>query len=99
MYWDIGVVSFNPRHGYDDSEPYDLGDIVPIIMAISQNNAYDWHIYWIENTILGLKVGDAIGVDVMCNEMVELVRIFGLGVRVKDDILDKVKRRASVPVL
>ena len=98
MYWDIGIVSYNPRHRCDDNDPYDLGDIVPIIVAISQDNAYDWHIYWIKNTIKNLKVGDAIGVDVMCNEMIEIIRVEGLGVRVKDDILDKIKGRASVPV-
>ena len=99
MYWDIGIVSYNPRIEHDDCDPYEIGDIIPVIVAISQDNAYDWHIYWIENTIKNLKVGDAIGVDVMCNEMIEIIRVEGLGVRVKDDILDKIKGRASVPIL
>ena len=97
MYYDIGVVSYTPRKDKDTSDPYDVGEIVPLIMGISKLNEYDWLIAWLENSIEGLKVGDAVAFDPILNVMIGLKIVEGLGVRVNDDVYDKIERRASIP--
>lgn len=79
MYYDIGIVLYTPSLKRDVTEPYEVGDVVPIICHFS--SYLDRDIYWMENTIEGLKVGDPITFNLSKNIMYPIKNLEGLGVR------------------
>ena len=81
MYYDIGIVLYSPSIRRKITDPYEVGDIIPIICAFSTFN--NRHIYWFENDIVGLRVGDPIAFNVTKNEMFRIEVIEGLGVRAR----------------
>lgn len=84
----VGVVGFDPRilstfdRGANIEDPYELGDYVPIIMGyLKTEDNYIRRLYWAENNIKGLKVGDPVIMDMKSFEIYELKKVSGLGMR------------------
>lgn len=84
-YFQVGVVNYNPRiHPQlsglgtaDYSDPYELGDVVPVIISFVKESLYKEHIrveqiYWMENKIEGLKPGDPVIINWMSEEMYKI---------------------------
>ena len=91
MYYDIGIVLYTPSLGMEMDECYFSGDVVPILATVATRGTCR-QVYWMENTIIGLKVGDPIAFKWAENIMYPIKVIDGLGVRVIGldfDVLDK----------
>lgn len=85
MYYTVGVVAYTPSMGLDMSDPYELGDAVPIITGYQKRYSLERHEYWIENNIEYLKTGNTVIINWMENKMYRIKYIEGLGVRVVDE--------------
>ena len=80
-YYQVGVVDYRPRidiNGTADySEPYILGDTIPIIISFIKESSLSEHVtthqvYWVENTVEDLKPGDPIIFNINTKEIYKI---------------------------
>lgn len=92
-YYQVGVVDYRPRidiNGTADySEPYILGDTIPIIISFIKESSLSEHItthrvYWMENKAEELKPGDPVIFNIQTEEIYK-IRIDSRGVGIFDN--------------
>lgn len=94
-YYTVGMVDYTPRMNTmisgiaDTNSPYELGEPVPIIDYIEHNGRYYMRrIYWMENTIEGLKPGDTVLFNLMEEKIYKLKLVEGLGIRIEGEEIE-----------
>ena len=80
MIYSVGIVLYTPSTGRYIEDPYEIGDVFPIICYFTSPEI-DRQVIWLENTIEGLKVGDPIAFSLVNEKMFPIEVIEGLGVR------------------